>query len=312
MTDKIYESMVEAFRSAGGPCQVFDKNAGYIMIHHNKLCKSNNAEGLEISCDETKDGISLNFRMARGHKLANPIYLCFGMIPEEGKQHITVEGIVEDDASLEFQAYCVFPNAVNVLHSMQGEVRIGNNARFKYNEIHSHGKTGGVRVMPKVKIILGEDSVYTGTFSCIEGRAGTIDLDYEAIVGARSKADIVVQSLCSGDDIVKVRDKLILEGEDSKGLLKSRFVAKDSARIEVISEIIATGAGSRGHVDCIETLLDSSQGKATPIVDVRHKDARVTHEAAIGSVSKKQLEVLMSKGLDEEQAIDILAKGLLR
>jgi len=40
--------------------------------------------------------------------------------------------------------------------------------------------------------------------------------------------------------------------------------------------------------------------------------AKVTHEAAIGSVDKKQLETLMSRGLDESEAVDVIVRGLLK
>ena len=50
---------------------------------------------------------------------------------------------------------------------------------------------------------------------------------------------------------------------------------------------------------------------ATPVVEVKHPKAHVTHEAAIGSVDTKQLETLMSRGLGEEEAIDLIVQGLL-
>jgi hypothetical protein len=37
----------------------------------------------------------------------------------------------------------------------------------------------------------------------------------------------------------------------------------------------------------------------------------VTHEAAIGSVDSKQLQTLMSRGLTEEKAVDLIIQGLL-
>lgn len=47
------------------------------------------------------------------------------------------------------------------------------------------------------------------------------------------------------------------------------------------------------------------------IVIVRNKPARVTHEAAIGSGSRKELETLMARGLSEEEAVDIIIRGIL-
>jgi hypothetical protein len=44
---------------------------------------------------------------------------------------------------------------------------------------------------------------------------------------------------------------------------------------------------------------------------VRHPAAHVTHEAAIGSVDSRQLETLMSRGLSEDQATELIIDGLL-
>jgi uncharacterized protein len=46
-------------------------------------------------------------------------------------------------------------------------------------------------------------------------------------------------------------------------------------------------------------------------VIVRDDQARVTHEAAIGTVNKKELETLMSRGLDEDEAVDVIIRGML-
>ena len=47
------------------------------------------------------------------------------------------------------------------------------------------------------------------------------------------------------------------------------------------------------------------------MVRVRDDRAHVTHEAAIGTVNKKELETLMARGLDEETAVDVIIRGML-
>jgi len=56
---------------------------------------------------------------------------------------------------------------------------------------------------------------------------------------------------------------------------------------------------------------DNGAVRAIPIVEVKHPRARVTHEAAIGSVETKQLGTLMASGLNEEEAVDVIVEGLL-
>jgi hypothetical protein len=56
---------------------------------------------------------------------------------------------------------------------------------------------------------------------------------------------------------------------------------------------------------------DRAVARAVPIVQVDHPQAHVTHEAAIGSVDSKQLQTLMSRGLSEDDATEMIIDGLL-
>jgi len=92
--------------------------------------------------------------------------------------------------------------------------------------------------------------------------------------------------------------------------LTTHIAVKNQARAEINNEIIAE-ALCRGHVDCKEIIQDSGIARAVPVVEVRNPKAHVTHEAAIGSVDSKQLQTLMSRGLSEEEAVDLIIEGLL-
>ncbi|MCX7680481.1 MAG: SufD family Fe-S cluster assembly protein, partial [Anaerolineae bacterium] len=67
-----------------------------------------------------------------------------------------------------------------------------------------------------------------------------------------------------------------------------------------------------GHMDCTEIVRDAAVARNIPTVVVRNDRARVTHEAAIGSVGRKELETLMARGLSEDEAVDIIIRGMLR
>ena len=75
--------------------------------------------------------------------------------------------------------------------------------------------------------------------------------------------------------------------------------------------MLGHGAGSRGHVDCMEIVRGEATASAVPEVRVTHPLAKVTHEAAIGSVDQKQLETLMARGLSPEEATDAVILGML-
>ena len=88
---------------------------------------------------------------------------------------------------------------------------------------------------------------------------------------------------------------------------------RDKARAEVIGETHGNAPYARGHVDCIE-LVNGTEAvaRAIPIVSVTNDKAKVTHEAAIGSIDRRQVETLMARGLEENEAVDVIVRGLLR
>jgi Fe-S cluster assembly scaffold protein SufB len=104
----------------------------------------------------------------------------------------------------------------------------------------------------------------------------------------------------------------MLRGERSRGLIKTRVVLEDQAQAEIVGITEAYAKGARGHVDCMEIVQGQAKASAIPIVRVFHPEAKVTHEAAIGSVDKKELETLMARGLSPEQAVELIVSGILR
>jgi Fe-S cluster assembly scaffold protein SufB len=62
----------------------------------------------------------------------------------------------------------------------------------------------------------------------------------------------------------------------------------------------------------MEIVKDNAVAKAIPIVRVTNPLAKVTHEAAIGSVDRRQPETLMAHGLTPDDAVGVIVKGILR
>jgi Fe-S cluster assembly scaffold protein SufB len=48
-----------------------------------------------------------------------------------------------------------------------------------------------------------------------------------------------------------------------------------------------------------------------PVIEVKNSKAHITHEAALGSVDSKQLQTLMSRGLSEDEGVELIIRGLL-
>jgi Fe-S cluster assembly scaffold protein SufB len=308
-----FELMMDAYAMAGGTPEVFkDSNVAHLVVHGNKVIGSHLIDGLVLEPVETESGVQVRLIVKKGIRIARPVHLCFGVMPEEGVQEILMHVELQDGAGLELLAHCVFPNAVKVIHSMAAEIEVGNEASYTYNEVHFHGENGGIEVIPGAKIRMGNNSRLTTRFELLHGRVGRLDLDYDTEVRDGSSVEMTAKVYGSGTDRIRIREAGHLLGEGSRGLIKSRIAVKGEASSEVLSELTAGARGARGHVDCVEIVQGHAVATAVPTVRVTHELAKVTHEAAIGRVDQKQVETLMARGLDEEKAIDLVIGGMLK
>lgn len=310
---KDYQMMLEAYKMAEGNPAVFsDSKIANLVVHKNKVLGKHLVPGLEVEAKETKDGVNLNIRLLPNTMIEYPVHLCFGVLPKEGKQLIKIDAEIGENSKMGILAHCVFPNAIKVQHLMEARIRVKKNGAYEYNEVHFHGEDGGVQVVPKAKIYLDEGARITTNFQLTHGRVGTLDIDYEIEGGKNSVSEMFAKAYGYGSDKIIIREKCVLKGDGSRGIIKSRVAVKDNASSEVYSEIKAYGKNSRGHVDCVEIVQGKAKARAVPTVDVFEESAKVTHEAAIGSVDKQQLETLMARGLRQEEAVDIIIKGMLK
>jgi Fe-S cluster assembly scaffold protein SufB len=312
--EKEYQGMIDAYEKAGGDKNALQsKDVAKLVIHENRVLSSDGIKGLKIETKETASGVNVNFLVEEGAKIPHPVHLCFGVLPKEGLQEIVMKVNAQDNSEVYVIAHCIFPNAVKVIHKMDADIEIGNNARFDYKETHYHGEFGGIEVIPKAKIKVGKGGVWQSTFSLSQGLVGKLDYDFEVFCQEKAVAELVVKAYGRGSDDIKIWEKIHLNGAGARGLAKSRIVLGDKAKAEVRGETYGNAPYARGHVDCIE-LVNGTEAvaRAIPIVSVTNDKAKVTHEAAIGSIDKKQLETLMARGLDEEEAVDVIVRGILR
>lgn len=307
------KELMKVFGEAGGDNSILVReDIAHFVASGNKILSTRATQGLEIKAEETATGIAARVRVLEGTIIKNPVHLCFGILHKKGLQEIRMDIKFETGASARFIAHCIFPKAEKVKHIMDAVVDIGENAHMTYSEVHYHGPYGGIEVLPKAVVKVGKNGRYLADFSLITGRVGKLGIDYTVKAGENAVIELIARVFGHGDDRISIKEKVMLDGENSKGLIKTRVALEDRAQAEVTGITEGNAAGARGHVDCMEIVKDSAVAKAIPIVNVTHPLAKVTHEAAIGSVDKRQLETLMAHGLTPEEAVDVIVKGILK
>lgn len=288
-----------------------DPDTAHLMVHHNEVISSHLLPGIHADVEQIPDGIHLKLQISAGTVIPKPVHLCFGMMPETGIQKIEMDINVEEDAQIALRAHCTFPFAVDVQHLMNARINVGKRASYSYFERHIHSQSGGVKVVPKTSVELQEGAHFFTEFELLKGRVGEIDIDYETTCHANSSLEMRARINGTGDDRIRISETGHLVGENAQGALISHIAVRDNARADIHNKLTATAPYARGHVDCKEIVQDNGVATAVPIVEVHHPLAHVTHEAAIGSVDSRQLETLMARGLNEDDAVELIIQGIL-
>jgi Fe-S cluster assembly scaffold protein SufB len=303
LIDRLYESIGES-------CST-DPDVAHIEIHGNKVLGVHLVPGLEVDARENREGIEAQIQVDRGVRIERPVRICFGLLPEKGVQRIVLKIRAEDESGIAVYASCTFPNAAEILHTMDAQISIGRNAEYAYIERHVHGPSGGVQVVPRSRVTLAEGAHFRTDFELVRGSVGDLRIDYDAECGPRSVLEMAARVSGRGNDRISIDEKAHLTGERSRAVLTTSIAVRERASADVKNTIIADAPYARGHVDCKEIVKDQATANAVPVVQVNNPSAHVTHEAAIGSVDSRQLETLLSRGLSEDDATDLIIEGLL-
>lgn len=310
---KELDELMKAFGEAGGDKGVFtNREIAHLVASGHKILSMRKVDGLEVEARETFQGIKARVTVKEGVKIKNPVHLCFGILHKKGTQKIKINVRLERDSSAHFIAHCIFPKAERVRHIMDAVIEIGEGAEMRYSETHYHGLYGGVEVMPKAVIKVRTNGRYFTDFNLVTGRVGRLFIDYSSELEDSAVVEMVARVFGHGDDDIKIKEKAVLSGKNSRSLIKTRVALEDSAKAEVTGITEGNAEGARGHVDCMEIVKDNAIAVAIPIVNVTNPMAKVTHEAAIGSVDRRQMETLMAHGLTPEEAVDVIVRGILR
>jgi len=90
-------------------------------------------------------------------------------------------------------------------------------------------------------------------------------------------------------------------------------------RTQNMMEIIARGdlvglsSQTKARLECDGLLIsDSAVIRAVPMLVARAEGAELSHEATVGKVGAEQLNYLMSRGLDEEEATSLIIRGFVK
>ena len=107
-----------------------------------------------------------------------------------------------------------------------------------------------------------------------------------------------------------VMDTTQIKGVDDT--IRTTKAELDSDATLVITEKILTSKNQQAKTEFVVNLKGEGQVKAVPEIFAKNVDANLIHEAAIGKIAGEQLMKLMSLGLSEKEAEEVIVNGFLK
>lgn len=222
--------------------------------------------------------------------------------------------IISEGADVTVVAGCGIHNSGSKKSQHDGihEIIVKKGARMRYVEKHyGEGEGSGERILnPQTFLTMDENSMVEMELVQIKGVDSTVR-DTRAKL-AKGASLIITERLLTHGSQDAVSDMTIeLNGKGSNAQVISRSVAKDNSK-QTFRPIVIARADSKGHVECDSIIMNHGKISSTPAITAEHPDAQLTHEAAIGRIAEEQLLKLMTLGLSESEAEDVILRGFLQ
>ncbi len=204
------------------------------------------------------------------------------------------------------------PSHSDSRHDGVHEFIVKPGARLKYIEKHyGQGQGKGKRIMnPTTKINLQSGASAEMEMTQIKGVDDTVRLT-TAHIEDKASLKIVERLMTDGEQAAESDVQLNIVGRGGSGQILSRSVARDKS-IQVFRAALVGRVECTGHVECDSIIMDNARISSIPELVAEDSEAVLTHEAAIGKIAGEQLIKLMSLGLTEQEAIDVILDGFLR
>ncbi|BDV01558.1 hypothetical protein TDMWS_16430 [Thermodesulfomicrobium sp. WS] len=249
-------------------------------------------------------------RVQPGVHVEEPVQTCLFIKGDAVGQNVHNIVVVEEGAEVHIITGCATSHGVSsALHLGISEFYIKRGGKLTFTMVHNWGKEVAVR--PRTVGIVEEDGVFLSNYVLLKEVRSvqsypTIHLNGPGAV-ARFNSVIVAPS----GSHVDTGNRIVLNAPGTRGEIVSRTITTGGTII-ARGEIIGNAVPARGHLECKGLILGSG-GIIHAIPELRGTRAGVelSHEAAVGKIAQEEIEYLMARGLDEDEATATIVRGFL-
>ena len=245
-------------------------------------------------------------------KLDRPLQSYFRINTKDMGQFERTLIIVDDDSELHYIEGCTAPTyTTDSLHAAVVEIFVGKNSKCRYTTIQNW--SNNVYNLVTKRAIVEEN----GLMEWIDGNIGSkVNMKYPACIlkGDNAKGNCISIAMAGKDQVQDTGAKMIHIGKNTESSIIAKSIARNggNATYRGIVSIEKDATNSKASIKCDTILLDKdSKSDTVPTNIVKNESSLIEHEATVSKLNEENLFYLMSRGIDEEKAIELSIIGFI-
>lgn len=248
----------------------------------------------------------------KGVKCPQPVQSYFRINSEQLGQFERTLIIVDDDADIHYLEGCTAPkHSADSLHAAVVEIFIGKNAKCRYSTIQNWSNNVYNLVTKRSTCDAG------GRMEWVDGNIGSgVTMLYPAcyLRGEGASGSLISVSVADAGQVQDVGARMIHQAPDTSSTIISKSLSRNggNAIYRGTVEHNSKAIGARSYVQCDTLVMDEKSDSDTiPTYRVLEGASSLEHEGTVSKVSEDQIFYLMSRGLSEAEATEMIVMGFV-
>ena len=248
----------------------------------------------------------------KGVKATAPLQAYFRINSENMGQFERTLIIVDEGASVHYVEGCTAPvYTTNSLHSAVVEIYVKKDAYCRYTTIQNWANNVYNLVTKRATVEAN------GTMEWIDGNMGSkLTMKYPSVLlaGEGARGLTISIAFAGKGQHQDAGAKMHHLAPNTSSSIVSKSISKDGGKVSYRG-IVSFGRkadGARSNIECDTLILDDKSTSDTiPYNEIYNDNVSLEHEAKVSKVSEEQLFYLMSRGLEEQEATDMIVMGFI-
>lgn len=245
-------------------------------------------------------------------KLDRPLQSYFRIDSKRMGQFERTLIIVDENSSVHYIEGCTAPTySEDALHAAVVEIFVEKNAKCRYTTIQNWSNNVYNLVTKRALVEEG------GTMEWVDGNIGSkLTMKYPTCVlkGDYAKGICTTIALADNNQVQDTGAKMIHIGKHTRSNILSKSIARNggNASYRGLVKITKDATNSYANVKCDTILLDKdSKSDTFPVNTCQNITSTIEHEATVSKIDPNQLFYLMTRGINEDKATELLIMGFI-